>query len=206
MESDFWTSSSKIRKSREDAHYRRLYTNEVSDKCIKHIISTSIWVQINRRGYYGATNSRKFFQCLTFKLESFSSQFSFQSWYKSRFEESQYPAYTLQSCLFTVASYTVIPCVLLKHNLGIRRQQKDDLPEAIVTRFLKKQEELQLLCKIEYPRTYFQETVERLDLHMFRAGSQYVFSVVASLRGKLVNKRTDTNKLPFLIGGAQVAL
>ena len=66
-------------------------------------------------------------------------------------------------------------------------QQWDDaLAEAFITQFLEWSKKLPLLSEIAIPRSYFQETVEGLELHMF-------------------TKRTETTDLAFVFGEAAVA-
>ena len=62
-----------------------------------------------------------------------------------------------------------------------------------------------LLSKIENPRTYFQQSVGRLEFHIFEDSSHDVFNAVAFLRGKLVTKGTDTTELAVVFGKARVA-
>ena len=137
---------------------------------------------------------------------------SCQSQYKSRPEHNHYPASSPRYCLVSVrpycglvGSYTVKARLLMK---GIWRliEQKwnNDLLEAIVTQFLEWSKNLPLLTKIEVPRSYFQQAVERLELKLFGDSSQDVFVAVALLRCKLGFKGTDTTELTSLFRKARV--
>ena len=64
------------------------------------------------------------------------------------------------------APYTVKARLLLKDIWRLNRQQwGDDLPEAVVTQFGDWSSKLLLLIELAFPRSYFQETVEGLELH-----------------------------------------
>ena len=85
-----------------------------------------------------------------------------------------------------VAPYTVKARLLLKDIWRLSGQKWDDLlPEVTVTKFLDWSSELGTLGELVIPRSYFQQNVECLELHMFGDSSQDVFSAVAFLRGKI---------------------
>ena len=81
----------------------------------------------------------------------------------------------------------------------------DNLPDDIVTKFLEWSKELSSLNEINIPRSYFRQTVETIELHVFGDSSQDAFSAVAFLRGKLVNDHDVVTQLAFLFGKARVA-
>ena len=99
-----------------------------------------------------------------------------------------------------VAPYTVKARLLLKDIWRLSGQQwDDDLPEDIVTKFLDWSRELPGLSEIVIPRSYFKQTVEKLELHLFGDSSQDVFSAVAFLRGKLVTEGIANNRVGLCI-------
>ena len=105
-----------------------------------------------------------------------------------------------------VAPYTVKARLLLKDIWRLNGQQWDDgLPNAVGTHFLQWSRELPLLSEIAIPRSYFQETVEGLELHLFGDSSQDIFSAAAFLAGKLVSKWSETTELAFAFGKTRVA-
>ena len=115
---------------------------------------------------------------------------SCQSRYKLRTEHNHYPVSSPQYCLVNVRAHCP-RCSIHRESsspaeghLVISGQQWDDyLPEAMVTQLMDWSNELPLLSKIEIPRTYLQETVERLGIHVLSDSFQDVFIAVASLRG-----------------------
>ena len=105
-----------------------------------------------------------------------------------------------------VAPYTVKARLLLKDIWRLSGQQwDDDLPPEIVTKFLKRSEELPGLSDIVIPRAHFQGKVETLELHLFGDSSQDVFSAVAFLRAKAVkSENREQTQLAFVFGKARV--
>ena len=85
------------------------------------------------------------------------------------------------------------------------QQWDDDIPKVIFTQFLEWSREQLLLTEVAIPKSYFQETVEGLELHLLGDSSQVIFSAVAFLRSKLVVKGTGTTELAFVFGKAGVA-
>ena len=84
-----------------------------------------------------------------------------------------------------VAPFTVQARLLLKDIWRLSDQQwDDDLPNEVVTKFNEWSKKLPSLSKIQIPRSYFEEQVESLELHMFADSSQDVFSAVAYQWGK----------------------
>ena len=67
------------------------------------------------------------------------------------------------------------------------------------------EQELSSLNEINIPRSYFCQTVETIELHVFGDSSQDAFSAVAFLRGKLVNDHDVVTQLAFVFGKARVA-
>ena len=61
------------------------------------------------------------------------------------------------------------------------------------------------LSEIRIPRSYFQQKVESLELHMFGDSSQDVFSAVAFLRGKVISGDDSSTEIAFVFGKARVA-
>ena len=105
-----------------------------------------------------------------------------------------------------VAPFTVQARLLLKDIWRLSGQQwDDDLPDEIVTKFNEWSKELPTLSEIQIPRSYFEERVETLELHMFGDSSQDVFSAVAFLRGKVATATGYTTELAFVFGKARVA-
>ena len=111
-----------------------------------------------------------------------------------------------------VAPYTVKARLLLKDIWRLSGQQWDnDLPPEVVSKFLDWSQELPGLSgyQVSYqviPRPYFQGKVETLELHLFGDSSQDVFSAVAFLRAKVVNKENqEQTQLAFVFGKARVA-
>ena len=105
-----------------------------------------------------------------------------------------------------VAPYTVKARLLLKHIWRLSGQKWDDiLPDDIVTKFLDWSSELGTLSELRIPRSYFQQKVERLELHMFGDSSQDVFSAVAFLRGKVISGDDSSTEIAFVFGKARVA-
>ena len=84
-----------------------------------------------------------------------------------------------------VAPYTAKARLLIRIS---GHQGDDDLPEAIVTQFWESSRKLPLLSETVFPRSYFQETEQSYEIHMFGDSSQDVCSAVAFPRGKLVTK------------------
>ena len=86
-------------------------------------------------------------------------------------------------------------------------QKWDDiLPDDIVTKFLDWSSELRTLSELGIPRSYFQQNVERLELHMFGDSSQDVFSAAAAfLRGKVISGDDSSTEIAFVFGKARVA-
>ena len=105
-----------------------------------------------------------------------------------------------------VAPYTVQARLLLEDIWRISGQQwDDDYPDNIVTKFNEWSKELPTLSGIQIPRSYFEERVESLELHMFGGSSQDVFSAVAFLRGRVATTTGHTTELVFVFGKARVA-
>ena len=105
-----------------------------------------------------------------------------------------------------VAPFTIKARLLLKDIWRLSGQQWDDnLPDDIVTKFLEWSNELSTLNKITIPRSYFCQTVETIELHVFGDSSQDAFNAVAFLRGKLVNNHDVVTQLAFVFGKARVA-
>ena len=105
-----------------------------------------------------------------------------------------------------VAPFTIKARLLLKDIWSFSGQQWDDnLPDDIATKFMEWSKELSTLKKITIPRSYFCQTVERIELHVFGDSSQDAFSAVAFLRGKLVNDHDVVTQLAFVFGKARVA-
>ena len=69
----------------------------------------------------------------------------------------------------------------------------------------REEKELPTLSKIQIPRSYFEEQVESLELHMFGDSSQDVFSAVVFLRGKVSTATGYTTELVFVFEKARVA-
>ena len=105
-----------------------------------------------------------------------------------------------------VAPYMVQSRLLLKDIWRLGGQQwDDDLPDKIVTKFNEWSKELPTLSEIQIPRSYFEERVDSLVLHMFGDSSQDFFSAVALLRGKVATTTGHTTELAFVFGKARVA-
>ena len=105
-----------------------------------------------------------------------------------------------------VAPFTIKARLLLKDIWRLSGQQWDDnLPDDIVTKFLEWSKELSSLNEITIPRSYFCQTVETIELHVFGDSSQDAFGAVAFLRGKLVNDHDVVTQLAFVFGKARVA-
>ena len=105
-----------------------------------------------------------------------------------------------------VAPFTIKARLLLKDIWRLSGQQWDDnLPDEIVTKFLEWSRELSTLNEITIPRSYFCQTVEMIELHVFGDSSQDAFSAVAFLRGKLINDHGVVTQLAFVFGKARVA-
>ena len=105
-----------------------------------------------------------------------------------------------------VAPFTVQARLLLKDIWRLSGQQwDDDLPNEIVTKFNEWSKELPTLSEIQIPRSYFEEQVESLELHIIGDSSQDVFSAVAFLRGKVAVTTGYTTELAFVFGKARVA-
>ena len=105
-----------------------------------------------------------------------------------------------------VAPYTVQARLLFKDIWRLSGQQwDDDLPDKIVTKFNEWSKELPTLSEIQIPRSYFEERVDSLELHMFGDSSQDFFSAVAFLRGKVATTTGHTTELAFVFGKARVA-
>ena len=105
-----------------------------------------------------------------------------------------------------VAPYTVKARLLLKDIWRLSGQKWDDiLPDDIVTKFLGWSSELGTLSEIRIPRSYFQQKVEPLELHIFGDSSQDVFSAVAFLRGKVISGDDSSTEIAFVFGKARVA-
>ena len=105
-----------------------------------------------------------------------------------------------------VAPFTVKARRLLKDIWRLSGQQLDDnLPDDIVTKFLEWSKELSTLNEITIPRSYFCQTVETIELHVFGDSSQDAFSAVAFLRGKLISDHGLVTQLAFVFGKARVA-
>ena len=104
-----------------------------------------------------------------------------------------------------VAPYTVETRLLLK-DWRLSGQKWDDiLPDDIVTKFLDWSSELGTLSELRTRRSYFQQKVYRLELHMFGDSSQDVFCAVAFLRGKVISGHDSSTELAFVFGKARVA-
>ena len=87
-----------------------------------------------------------------------------------------------------VALFTIKARPLLKDISRPNGQQWDDnLPDEIVKKFLEWSKELSTLNEITIRRSYFCETGETMELHVFGGSSQDAFSTVAFLQGKLIN-------------------
>ena len=105
-----------------------------------------------------------------------------------------------------VALYTVQARPLLKDIWRLSEQQWDDnLPVKIVTKFNEWSKELPTLSEIKISRSYFEERVESLELHMFADSSRDVFSAVAFIRGKVATTTGHTTELVSVFGKARVA-
>ena len=105
-----------------------------------------------------------------------------------------------------VAPFTIKARLLLKDIWRLSGQQWDDnLPDDIVTKFLDWSKELSTLNEITIPRSYFCQTLETIELHVFGDSSQDAFSAVAFLRGKLINDHNVVTQLAFVFGKARVA-
>ena len=105
-----------------------------------------------------------------------------------------------------VAPYTVQARLLLKDIWRLSGQQwNDDLPDKVVTKFNEWSKELPTSSEIQIPRSYFEERVDSLELHMFGESSQVVFSAVAFLRGKVATTTGHTTELAFVFGKARMA-
>ena len=79
-----------------------------------------------------------------------------------------------------VAPYTVTALLLLKDIWRLSGQQWDNnLPDDVSEKFLEWAAELPKLSEITIPRSYFRETIENVELHVFGDSSQDVFSAVA---------------------------
>ena len=81
----------------------------------------------------------------------------------------------------------------------------DNLPDENETKFLDWSKELSTLNEITTPISYFCETVEMIELHVFGDSSQDAFSAVAFLRGKLINDHGVLTQLAFVFGKVRVA-
>ena len=79
------------------------------------------------------------------------------------------------------------------------------MPDEIVTKFLDWSKELPTFSEITLPRSYFCQTVETIELHVFGDSSQDAFSAVAFLRGKLINDHGAVTKLASVFGKARFA-
>ena len=106
-----------------------------------------------------------------------------------------------------VAPYTIKARLLLKDIWRLSGQKwDDDLPKDIENKFREWTEELPSLSKLALPRSYFQNKVEAVELHMFGDSSQDAFSAVAFLRGKTMISETESQaELAFVFGKARVA-
>ena len=65
--------------------------------------------------------------------------------------------------------------------------------------------ELSILNEITIPRSYFCQTVEAIELHIFGDSSQDAFSAVTFLRGKQTNDDGVVTQLAFVFGKARIA-
>ena len=61
------------------------------------------------------------------------------------------------------------------------------------------------LSELRIPRSYFQQKVKRLELHMVGDRSQHVFSAVAFLRGNFISGDASSTEIAFVFGKARVA-
>ena len=105
-----------------------------------------------------------------------------------------------------VAQFTNKARLLLKDIWRLSGQKWDDnLPDDIVTKFLEWSKELSTLNEITIPRSYFCQTVETIELHVFDDSSQDAFSAVSFLRGKLINDHDVVTQLAFVFGKVRVA-
>ena len=105
-----------------------------------------------------------------------------------------------------VAPYTVKTRLLLKDIWRLSGQKWDDLlPEDLVTKFLDWSSDLGTLSELVIPRSYFQQNVQCLELHMFGDSSQDVVSAVAFLRGKINTGNGCSTEVAFVFGNARVA-
>ena len=99
-----------------------------------------------------------------------------------------------------VAPYTVEARLLLKEIWRLSGKKWDDLlPEGIVTKFLDWSSELGTLSELVIPRSYFQQNVECLELHMFGDSSQDTF------RGKVKTGNGCSTEIAFVFGKPRVA-
>ena len=112
-----------------------------------------------------------------------------------------------------VAPYTVKARLLLKDIWRISGQKwDDDLPEEIKKLFLEWHSGPHLLGSLTIPRSYFTDSFDRIDLHMFGDSSQNVFCAVAFLCARLASSHAtelafgflqwlnSCNKLPVFVG------
>ena len=105
-----------------------------------------------------------------------------------------------------VTAFTIKARLLSKDIWRLSGQQWDDnLQDEIVTKFLEWSKELSTVNEITIPRTYFCQTVETIELHVFGDSSQDAFSAVAFFRGKLINDHGVVTQLAFVFGKARVA-
>ena len=105
-----------------------------------------------------------------------------------------------------VAPFTVQARLLLNDIWRLSGQQwDDDLPNEIVTKFNEWSKELPTLSELQIPRSYFEERVETLELHIFGHSSQDFFSAIAFLRGKRATTTGYATELAFVFAKARAA-
>ena len=80
------------------------------------------------------------------------------------------------------------------------RKWDDILPDDMVAKFRDWNSDLGTLRELWIPRRYFQQKVERLELHMFGDSSEDVFSAVAFLRGKVISGDDSSTEIAFVSG------
>ena len=103
-----------------------------------------------------------------------------------------------------VAPYTVRARLLLKDIWKISGQSWDDeLPEDIRDKFLEWHSGLPRLGQLTFPRCYFTEPVDQIELHMFGDSSQDVFCAVGFLRARLAS--SHKTQISFIFVKACVA-
>ena len=96
-----------------------------------------------------------------------------------------------------VASYTARARLLLRDIWKISGQSWDDeLPEDIRDKFLEWHSGLPLLGQLSFPRCYFTEPVDQIELHMFGDSSQDVFCAA---------EFSHKTPISFIFGKARVA-